>query len=127
LLTQPTLTAAAAEVGVHPRTMSRWFDEEPFAKEYDEQMTELQLELWRRILQIRAEVWDRFLELMRSPNEAIALRATTWVLEKMLSVPEVARRSATNDRGVDPVVSPRLSALLDAAEGRAPSGESDVA
>lgn len=87
LLTQPTFVAAAQEIGVHPRTLSRWMKERPFRAEYLRQMTELQAELWRQMLLVRTEVWRRFLELMRSSDEKVALRATTWYLDKVLTVP----------------------------------------
>lgn len=124
LLTQPTLAAAATEISVHPRTMSRWFDEQPFNDEYYAQMTELQVELWRQMLGVRSEVWNRFLELMRSADERIALRATTWFLDRILSVPTIMGKSAT-DHEPDPTISPRLSAFLNevGARDRADAGD----
>lgn len=87
LLTQPPMAAAAAEIDAHPRTISRWMKERAFRAEYLAQMTELRAELWRQMLAVRNEVWNRYLELMRSNDEKVALRATTWFLDKVLSVP----------------------------------------
>ena len=50
LLTLPTTVAAAEEIGVHPRTISRWSKEPAFRAEYLGQMSELQIELWRQML-----------------------------------------------------------------------------
>ena len=82
------MVAAAEEIGVHPRTISRWFTRQRFA-EYLGQMTELRMELLRQMLGVRSEVWNRFLELMRSTDERIRRqRATTRYLDRMLSVPD---------------------------------------
>jgi hypothetical protein len=78
LLAQPNMAAAADAIGVLPRTMPRWFKEAAFAREYEAQMEELQHELWRGMLGVRREVWDRFLEFVRSKDERVALRATSW-------------------------------------------------
>lgn len=109
LLTQPSMAAAAAEIGVHPRSLSRWFEEPAFAAEYEAQASELQQELWRRMLGVRGEVWDRFLELVRSKDERVALRATTWLLGRMLSQPPVRRAAGDEEERAIP---PRLRELL---------------
>ncbi len=117
LLCQSTMAAAAKEIGVHPRTISRWFKERAFRAEYLSQMTELQLELWRQMLDVRSEVWNRFLELIRSPDERIALRATTWFLDQMLSVPRMLSNvSPENDAALEPETPPQLRALLHEVE-----------
>lgn len=115
IMTQPTMAAAAKQVGVHPRTMSRYFREPAFRKEYLDQMTELQLELWRQMLSVRQEGWLRFLELLRSKDERIALRASSWFLDRLLSAPPMLRRFET-DEGPNPAVPPRLRAFLEDAE-----------
>lgn len=115
LLTLPTTVAAAEEIGVHPRTISRWSKEPAFRAEYLGQMSELQIELWRQMLGVRSEAWNRFLELMRSTNEQVALRATTWFLDRVLSIPAIVSQIALEDDGVEPDASPRLRALLDEA------------
>ncbi len=112
LLTQPTIAAAAKEIEVHPRTISRWFREPAFMAEYVTQIRELQLELWSQMLRVRSEVWGRFLELMRSPDERVALRATTWFLEKLLSTPAILERVAVGDDEAEPDIPPRVRALL---------------
>ncbi len=119
LFTQPTIVAAAEEIGVHPRTLSRWFKERPFRTEYLGRMTELQVELWRQMLDVRAEVWDRFLELMRSPDERIALRASTWFLDRMLSVPAMLAQIAPEDDDLDPNASASLRAFSGGSRCRA--------
>jgi len=127
LLTQPTTVAAAEEIGVHPRTISRWSKEPAFRAEYLGQMTALQIELWRQMLAVKSEVWDRYLELMRSSDERIALRATTWYLDRMLSIPAILSQIALEDDGVDPDTSPRLRTLLEAAEAIEPGDGDDAA
>lgn len=112
VLNQPTLAAAAGEVGVHPRTISRWFRERAFTEEYRRQMTELQAELWHRMLAVRNDVLTRFLELMRGGDDRIALRATMWYLDRILTVPAPIGRSNPTDLEAAQEVSPRLRALL---------------
>ena len=113
ILSHPTISAAADEIGVHPRTMTRWFAERAFSAEYERQMAELQLELWRRMLSVRGEVWERFLELLASADERIAIRATTWLLDRMLAVPAILTRSTGPPDESTRAVSPRLRAFLD--------------
>ena len=114
LLTLPTTVAAAEEIGVHPRTLSRWSRDPAFRAEYLRQMSELQVELWRQMLGVRNEAWNRFLELMRSTDERVALRAITWFLDRVLSIPAIVSQIALEDDAVDPDTSPRLHALLEA-------------
>jgi hypothetical protein len=113
LLTYSTITVAAAEIGVHPRTISRWLKERRFRAEYVRQANELQLELWHQMLAERGEAWGRFQHLMRGDDERIALRATTWLLDRMLSVPAIIRRDAVGEEESGIYLSPRLRALLD--------------
>jgi hypothetical protein len=120
LLAHPTITAAAAEIGVHPRTISRWLKENAFWTEYLSQMSELQLELWRQMLSVREQVWNRFLELVASADERVALRATTWFLDRMLAVPAIHSRSGHDPTESALGASPRLLAFL------AMTGEGDV-
>lgn len=127
LLTQPTMAAAAQEIGVHPRTVARWLKEPTFRAAYLGQMTELQLDLWRRMLAVRGEVWERFLELMRSPDEKVALRATSWFLNRMLSVPAFLGQISLEEDGFDPGISPSLRTLLAEAEVVEHSNEGDAA
>jgi len=127
LLTLPTTVAAAEEIGVHSRTLSRWSREPAFRAEYLRQMSELQIELWRQMLGVRSEAWNRFLELMRSTNEQVALRATTWFLDRVLSVPAIVSQIALEDDGVEPDTSPRLRALLDETEASERGDEDDAA
>jgi hypothetical protein len=117
VLTHPTIAAAAEEIGVHPRTMSRWFKEPGFLREYLAQVTELQLELWGEMLAVRSEVWSRFLELVRSDDDRIALRATTWFLDRMLSVPAIVGRMTVEEDGGAVGIPPRLRAFLADPDG----------
>src|SRR5687767_6620255 len=94
LLTHPTLAAAAKSVGVSTRALQRWMTEPMFLKEYLSKLEQLQLDLWRQMINVRQEVWDRFLELVRSKDERIALRAVTWYLDRALAVPAIAERHA---------------------------------
>ncbi len=121
ILAHPTITAAAEEIDVHPRTISRWFKEPAFAAEYLGQMSDLQLELWRQMLTVRNEVWNRFLELTRSDDERIAIRATIWFLDRMLSVPAILTRSADELDEIGAEIPPKLRAFLEGADADAGS------
>ncbi len=123
VLARPTIAAAAKEIGVHPRTISRWFDEPAFIAEYVSQASELQLQLWSQMLGVRNEVWNRFLELMRSPDERIALRASTWALDRLLSVPAILTKIAIGDEGVQPDIPPRVRALLEQVDAERGDGD----
>jgi hypothetical protein len=123
VLAHPTVAAAAKEIGVHPRTISRWFKEPAFMAEYVSQMSELQLVLWSQMLGVRNEVWSRFLELMRSPDERVALRATTWALDRLLSVPAILNRIAIGDEEAQPSVPPRVRALLEQVDAGRGDGD----
>ena len=125
LMTQPTIAAAADEIGVHPRTLSRWMQEPPFRAEYMRQMNDLQHELWRQVLSARDEAWNRFLELLRSGDERIAVRAATWYLDRMLSVPPILRSLGAEDG--QPNISPRVRMLLAEAEEIERGGKDDAA
>lgn len=117
LLTRPTMTAAAQEIGAHPRTMSRWMKEPAFRTEYLAQTTELRAELWRQMLSVRKEVWNRYLELMRSNDEKVALRATTWFLDKVLSAPPMLDQFSVEDDELGPPSSLR-SLLREAVDAK---------
>lgn len=127
LLTQPTMSAAADELGVHPRTISRWLKDGTFRREYREAMTELQAELWHQMLAVRGEGWNRFLELLRSSNDRIRLRATTWYLDKILSVPAMLGQLALEDDVLDLNTSPSLRSFLEEAEAVEHGNEDDAA
>jgi hypothetical protein len=127
LLTQPTIVAAASEIGVTPRTVSRWFKEPAFAKEYRDQITALQMELWNQMLAVRSEAWTVFLGLMRSSNERIALRASTWALDRMLSVPAILSQGVFGDDRAPANVPPGLEAFLEKSEMSASGETSDAA
>lgn len=115
LMTHPSITAAAATIGVHPRTISRWMREPAFRAEYVEQLTQLREELWREMLAVKEEVWTRFLQLLRSKDERIALRAATWFLGQVLTAPSIVNPGMLRDE--EPVLSTELHAFL-AAETR---------
>ena len=125
LLTRPTIAAAAQEIGAHPRTMSRWMKEPAFKTEYLAQMTELRAELWRQMLSVRNEVWNRYLELMRSNDEKVALRATTWFLDKVLSMPPMLDQFSPEDDDLD--APPSLRSLLTETEAAEHGNEDDAA
>lgn len=116
LMTHPTTASAAAEIGVHPRTMSRWLESDPkFRAAFFAQMNELQLGLWKDMLSVRGAAWTRFTELLNSEDPRIALRAATWLLGQLLSVPPmVARLNAEETSGA--AVPPRLLTFLQEAE-----------
>jgi hypothetical protein len=113
LFTQPTMTAAAASIGVHPRTLSRWLQEPAVLSEYEQMRVQLQLETWHGLLAMRQEALARFRELVHSKDERVALRATTWLIERTLTVPSIPRGADNEPRSSAPSVSPRLQAFLD--------------
>jgi len=119
LATGKSMVAAAEEVGVSSRTISRWVREDAFAAEYRSHMSELQLELWNQMLAVRSEAWGRFLELLHSSDESIALRASFWVLDRMLKVPAIMTQLAMQESEAAPDTSPRLRAFLDSSEAPA--------
>jgi hypothetical protein len=123
VLSRPTIASAAKEIRVHPRTISRWFDEPAFIAEYVSQASELQLQLWNQMLGVRNEVWSRFLELMRGPDERIALRASMWALDKLLSVPAILNKIAIGDEAVEPDIPPRVRALLEQVDTERGDGD----
>ena len=125
LLTQPTMAAAGKEIGVSARTINRWSKQRAFRAEYLGQMTELQAELWRQMLSVRTEVWNRFLELMRNNDEKVALRAATWYLDKVLSVPPMLGQMALQDDDLDPNTPPSLRSLLEVTEAVERGNEED--
>jgi hypothetical protein len=112
LITHSSITAAAAAIGVHPRTISRWMREPAFRSEYIEQLTQLREELWREMLSVKEQVWGRFLQLLRSTDDRIALRAATWFLGQVLTAPSIMNRSMLRDE--EPVLSAELHAFLGA-------------
>lgn len=90
-------------------------------------MTELQSELWRQMLAVRSEGWNRFVELMRSPDERIALRATTWFLDRMLSRPAILSDRAHGDEDDEPDIPLRLDRFLGEPKAVERGDEDDVA
>jgi len=64
---------------------------------------------------------------MRSTDERIALRATTWFLDRMLSAPVILSQIAGEDDEIDPDISPRLRTFLDSAEAIERGDEDDPA
>lgn len=127
LLTKPTIVAAAEEIDVHPRTISRWMKERSFRAEYQGQVRELQAEVWRQMLSVRNEVWTRYLELMRSNDEKVALRATTWFLEKVLSVPPMVGQFSLEDDDLYPHATASLRTFLVKADAVEHGNEDDAA
>lgn len=111
LLSQPSIKAGADEIGVHPRTISRWLREPAFHAQYVAEMVHLQHELWRGMLRLRNDAWDRFRQLLESPDERIALRASTWALNQIMSVPAILNQTTI---AVDaPAIPPALWAFLE--------------
>lgn len=122
LMTHPTTASAAEEIGVHPRTLSRWLEADPrFRAAFFAQMNELQLGLWRDMLSVRGAAWTRFTELLNSDDPRIALRAATWLLGQLLSVPPMVARLNADD-GPGAAVPPRLLTFLQEAEADGEEG-----
>lgn len=126
LMRNPTTRSAAAEIKVHPRTISRWLREPAFGAEYDSRVKELQLELQNAMFAARDEVWDRFLHLTRSEDLRVSLTAATSLLKMLLARPVV--HAPVRDEGdgahLDAVPAALVAFLRDAdptashAEGR---------
>jgi hypothetical protein len=98
--------------------LSRWFNERAFVNEYGAHTAALQEELWRTMLAVRAEVWDRFIGLVRSDGERVALRASVWFLTPILAEPPARQAMVEEERAIPP----RLRELLEGT-GAFGSGE----
>ncbi len=64
---------------------------------------------------------------MRSNDEKVALRATTWFLDKVLSVPPMLGQFSLEDVDLDPNTPPSLRALLTETEAAEHGNEDDSA
>jgi hypothetical protein len=122
LLMYPTRTAAAAAIGVSEKTIQRWFQQREFRDEYFRQLDELLAEQSALMAASRKEMWDRFIELSRSENETVALRAVTWYFDHLARwMPSLQLRQSSHDDGVD--LPPKLREIYERLE--VPSAESN--
>jgi hypothetical protein len=121
-LTYPTQAAAAAAIGVSEKTFQRWFQLREFRDEYFRQLDELLAEQWSMMAAARKEIWGRFMELVRSKNETVALRAATWYFDHMARrMPSLQLRQDNDDDGVE--LPPKLRELYERLED--PGAESE--
>jgi hypothetical protein len=102
LLSYPTQTAAAAAVGVSEKTIRRWFQQPCFRDEYFRQLDELLAEQWSMMTAVRNEIWERFIELTRSENEMVVLRAVTWYFDHLSRrMPSLQLRRRNDDDALE--------------------------
>ena len=123
LIEQRTIVAAAAAIGVHPRTLSRWLRTPTFRTEFLAQLGEMQLAGWQDMHGLREEARDRFRQLLRSKDERIALRACCWLFERLLAPPPMAL--IQQDAGRASAVPTELHSLLRSIAS-APAPEEEI-
>lgn len=123
LLMYPTRAAAAAAVGVSEKTIRRRLQERQFRDEYFRQLDELLAKQWSMMAAAWKEIWDRFMGLVRSDDDAVALRACTWYFDHMARrMPSLQLRPGVDEDEIEPPA--RLRALYEQVEGQdAESGE----
>ncbi len=112
-ISNPNKAAVAAEIGVSPKSVSRWFQNPAFVTEYRRQLGEVQLELWAQMVAVKNEAWDRFKKLMADVDPRISLRATTWFLDRFLSAPTFIGRSTARETGIEAQLQRRERELLE--------------
>jgi hypothetical protein len=100
---------------LEPRTLSRWFQDPVFIAEYRRQLGDVQMELWIRLVATKDLAWERLISLMTESEPAVALRATTWLLNHLLSSPRFLDRSAALQTGITADLESRELELLERA------------
>ena len=83
LVTTPTRAAAAAKVGVHERTIRRWFQQQAFREAHDARLDEVLEEPQDAMAAAHPELWATFIDLTHSRNESTRLRAITWFYDRL--------------------------------------------
>jgi hypothetical protein len=114
-LAEPNKTKVAEQIGVAPKTLSRWFRNPAFAFEYSRQLDEVRVELWTQLVATKDLAWERLVLLMTRSEPAVALRATTWLLNQLLSSPRFLDRSAAIQTGITADLEGRELELLELA------------
>jgi hypothetical protein len=127
-ITNPNKTVVAAEIGVAPKSVTRWFQNPVFVAEYQRQLGDVQFELWAQMVAVKNDAWERFKDLMADSDARISLRATTWFLDRFLSSPGFLSRSAVRESGIGADLERRERELLElvAALGRADADLADA-
>jgi hypothetical protein len=123
-ITNPNKAAVAAEIGVAPKSVSRWFQSPVFVAEYQRQLGDVQLELWAQMVAAKNEAWQRFKKLMADSDPRISLRATTWFLDRFLSSPGFLARSAAGESSIGADLERRERELLELVGALGP-GDAD--
>lgn len=114
-LLDPNKAKVAERVGVAPKTLSRWFQDPMFIAEYRRQLSDVQVELWTRLIATKDLAWERLILLMTRSEPAVSLRATTWLLNHVLSSPRFLDRSAAQQTGITADLEGRELELLELA------------
>jgi hypothetical protein len=114
-LEDPNKARVAEKIGVAPKTVSRWFQEPMFVAEYRRQLGDAQVELWTRLIATKDLAWERLILLMTRSEPAVSLRATTWLLNHVLSSTMSLDRSAAQQTGITADLEGRELELLELA------------
>jgi hypothetical protein len=78
--------AIARKLEVDEKTIGRWFREPEVKRELGAQLTAISAETWSKVALLAADVWGVFEALLNDPDPRIRLRASTWYLDRLLSV-----------------------------------------
>ncbi len=76
----------AERLKVDEKTVGRWLHEPAVKRELAAQLTAISAETWSRVTLLASEAWGVFEALLNSPDERIRFRASTWYLDRVLSV-----------------------------------------
>jgi hypothetical protein len=81
LMSSPTISAAAAAVGVNERQVYRWLDDPAFAEAYRAARREAVGQATARLQQVSSEAVDRLQALLTCGKPAIELSAARSIIE----------------------------------------------
>ena len=119
-LANPNKARVAEEIGVSPKTLSRWFKDPVFLAEYRRQLDDVQFDLWTQLIAAKDQAWEHLIWLMTASEPRVSIRATTWLLDRLLSSPSFLDRSMARRTGLAVQLEERELELLEhvAAAGR---------
>ena len=112
-LSDPNKANVAEKLGVTPKTVSRWFQDPVFVAEYNRQLDDIRLDLWAQMNAAKDEAWARLMILLRVAPPPISLRATTWLIDRLLSPPKFLDRSEAPQTGIAESLEARERELLE--------------
>jgi hypothetical protein len=112
-LADPNKTRVAEEIGVALKTLSRWFQNPVFLAEYRRQLDDIQLDLWTQLIAAKDQAWEHLLWLMIASEPRVSIRATTWLLDRLLSSPSFLDRSVARRTGLAADLEDRELELLE--------------